>query len=143
MVDTRKLNGPLDLDAGLLKDGLDLDHLVRTEAGISSQVPGDPENETDDAPLSGQHAAADLDSYPYNDLGNAERFRDLNGAEACYVPDHRRWYRFNGKIWEPDASGGEVRLLARRVQWCESDVDDGNDEGEGECSTDHAYPLRS
>jgi putative DNA primase/helicase len=85
------------------------------EVGISSEVPSNPEGETDEDAGFGEHATADLDSYPYNDLGNAERFRDLNGAAACYVPDDRRWYRFNEEIWEPDASGGKVRLLARRV----------------------------
>jgi putative DNA primase/helicase len=58
---------------------------------------------------------ADFERRPLNDLGNAQRFCDLQGAHARYVHDQRCWYVWNGCIWEPDASKARVRLRAREV----------------------------
>ncbi len=102
---------------------------ARTEAGISSQAPAVPGSETEENAASRDNAVVELDCYPYNDLGNAERFRDLNGAEARYLPALRRWNRFNGAIWEPDPSGGNVRVLARRVpEYLDAQADGCGDE---------------
>lgn len=42
--------------------------------------------------------------YRCTDAGNAERFADMLKGEYLYVAEQSSWYRYNGKLWEPDVS---------------------------------------
>lgn len=43
--------------------------------------------------------------YMENSLGVAARVLDSFGGHLRYVPDWKRWYTWNGRIWEPDVFG--------------------------------------
>jgi P4 family phage/plasmid primase-like protien len=45
---------------------------------------------------------AALDSYPWNDAGNALRLHDLHGDDMLFVPELNRWLVWDGRVWADD-----------------------------------------
>ncbi len=52
-------------------------------------------------------------SYPLNDIGTARLFFDLNHDTACYVPEAKSWYIFDGKRWAKDDGGLRIMELCK------------------------------
>lgn len=53
--------------------------------------------------------------YPWNDVGNGNLFADIFHEVARYVPERKRWYVFNGCIWEPDAGNLQAAELCKQL----------------------------
>lgn len=53
--------------------------------------------------------------YAWNDLGNGNLFADAYKSIARYVPERKKWYVFNGKVWWPDTGGMAVAELCKRL----------------------------
>ena len=47
--------------------------------------------------------------YGWSDIGNGNLFADWYKNKARYVPERKRWYIYNGKVWEPDS--GNLRAM--------------------------------
>lgn len=47
--------------------------------------------------------------YGWSDIGNGNLFADWYKDKARYVPERKRWYIYNGKVWEPDS--GNLRAM--------------------------------
>ncbi len=43
-------------------------------------------------------------SYPANDIGNAQRFRDFCDKSVRYCAAEKRWYYFDSSVWKPDTT---------------------------------------
>lgn len=52
--------------------------------------------------------------YRLSDTGAGYLFADWAKNKARYVYSRRRWYVYNGMVWEPDA-GGKVAALCKRL----------------------------
>ena len=49
------------------------------------------------------------DRYGWNDIGNGNLFADWYKDLARYVPERKKWFVYNGKVWEPDP--GNLRTM--------------------------------
>lgn len=49
------------------------------------------------------------DRYAWTDIGNGNLFADWYENKARYVPERKRWYIYNGRVWEPDS--GNLRAM--------------------------------
>ena len=47
--------------------------------------------------------------YGWSDIGNGNLFADWYKDKARYVPERKRWYIYNGDVWEPDS--GNLRAM--------------------------------
>lgn len=47
--------------------------------------------------------------YAWSDIGNGNLFADWYKDKARYVPERKRWYIYNGTVWEPDS--GNLRAM--------------------------------
>ena len=47
--------------------------------------------------------------YAWSDIGNGNLFADWYKDTARFVPERKRWYIYNGKMWEPDS--GNLRAM--------------------------------
>lgn len=54
--------------------------------------------------------------YNLTDLGNAERFVDVCGADVRHVHEWKRWYVWDGKRWAFDATGAVVQKAKTTVR---------------------------
>lgn len=55
------------------------------------------------------------DRYPWNDIGNGNLFADCYRGEARYVPERKKWFVFNGCVWEPDTGNLRVMELCKQL----------------------------
>lgn len=53
--------------------------------------------------------------YPWNDVGNGNLFADIFHEVARYVPERKKWYIFNGCVWEPDAGNLQAAELCKQL----------------------------
>ena len=53
--------------------------------------------------------------YGWHDAGNGNLFADLFGSVACFVPERKKWYVFDGKRWIPDAANMKVMELCKQA----------------------------
>lgn len=51
--------------------------------------------------------------YGWHDAGNSNLFSDLFREVACYVPERKKWYVFDGKRWIPDVANMKVMELCK------------------------------
>ena len=50
-----------------------------------------------------------LEGYDLTELGNAKRFANRFRGELLYVPDHAEWFYWNGKLWNRNTNGHDLR----------------------------------
>ncbi len=67
-----------------------------------------------------RHTLADLhpeqnDRYGWHDIGNGNLFADWFKNRARYVPKRRKWFVFNGRVWEADDDSLDVMQLAKEL----------------------------
>lgn len=53
--------------------------------------------------------------YGWHDVGNGNLFADWYEAVARYVPERKRWYIYNGKVWEPDTGNLRAMELCKKL----------------------------
>jgi len=53
--------------------------------------------------------------YPWNDIGWGNLFADWYREKARYVPERKKWYVFNGRVWEPDTGNLKVMELCKKL----------------------------
>jgi putative DNA primase/helicase len=53
---------------------------------------------------------------PFTDLGNAERFVREHGEEVRYCAEIKKWFIWNGRLWEKDSSGEIYRRAKKTVR---------------------------
>ena len=53
--------------------------------------------------------------YAWNDLGNGRLFADWYRDIARYVPERKKWFVFNGKVWVPDVGNLTVMELCKKL----------------------------
>ena len=68
----------------------------------------------------GQIKLADLhpdknDRYEWSDIGNGNLFADWYKERARYSPERKRWFIYNGKVWEPDAGNLRAMELCKKL----------------------------
>lgn len=51
--------------------------------------------------------------YGWHDAGNSNLFADLFSDVACYVPERKKWYVFDGTRWVPDVANMKVMELCK------------------------------
>lgn len=51
--------------------------------------------------------------YGWHDAGNGNLFSDLFNNVACYVPERKKWYVFDGMRWCPDTANMKVMGLCK------------------------------
>lgn len=51
--------------------------------------------------------------YGWHDAGNSNLFSDLFSDVACYVPERKKWYVFDGSRWVPDVGNMKVMELCK------------------------------
>ena len=54
--------------------------------------------------------------YSYDDTGNAERFADQHGDVLRYSHVRRKWYYYDGKVWNLDQQGATKVFADRTIQ---------------------------
>lgn len=55
------------------------------------------------------------DRYAWNDIGNGNLFADWYKEKARYVPERKKWFVYNGRVWEPDPGGLRAMELCKRL----------------------------
>lgn len=55
------------------------------------------------------------DRYGWNDIGNGNLFADWYKDKARYVPERKRWYVYNGDVWEPDTGSLKAMELCKTL----------------------------
>lgn len=55
------------------------------------------------------------DRYGWHDIGNGNLFADWFRDRARYVPERKKWFIYNGKIWEPDTGNLRVMELCKKL----------------------------
>lgn len=55
------------------------------------------------------------DRYAWNDIGNGNLFADWYKEKARYSPEKKKWFVYNGQVWEPDAGGLRAMELCKRL----------------------------
>ncbi len=53
------------------------------------------------------------DRYAWTDIGNGNLFADWYENKARYVPERKRWYIYNGRVWEPDSGNLKAMELCK------------------------------
>jgi len=53
--------------------------------------------------------------YGRNDIGNGNLFADWYKNFARYVPERKKWYVYNGKLWEPDTGNLRVMEMCKKL----------------------------
>lgn len=53
--------------------------------------------------------------YRWSDIGNGKLFADWYKDRARYVPERKKWFVYNGKIWEPDIGNLKVMELCKKL----------------------------
>jgi putative DNA primase/helicase len=53
---------------------------------------------------------------PFTDLGNAERFVREHGEDVRYCAEIKKWFIWNGKLWDRDSSGEIYRRAKKTVR---------------------------
>ncbi|MBZ5659879.1 MAG: DUF5906 domain-containing protein [Acidobacteriia bacterium] len=68
--------------------------------------------------LGGQEndAPGNPEHLPFTDLGNAERFVREHGEDVRYCAEIKKWFIWNGKLWEKDSSGEIYRRAKKTVR---------------------------
>jgi putative DNA primase/helicase len=68
--------------------------------------------------LAGQEneASGKPECRPFTDLGNAERFVREHGEDVRYCAEIRKWFIWNGRLWERDSSGEIYRRAKKTVR---------------------------
>lgn len=57
------------------------------------------------------------DRYGWNDIGNGYLFADWYKDVARYVPERKKWFFYDGRVWKPDI--GNVKVM----EWCKNLAD--------------------
>lgn len=60
--------------------------------------------------------ASTEDSFNCTDLGNAKRLVVKHGDKIRYCYNHKKWFTWNGKVWQADDSGQILRLAKDTVK---------------------------
>ena len=55
------------------------------------------------------------DRYGWHDIGNGYLFADWYKDRARYVPERKKWFIYNGKIWEPDTGNLRAMELCKKL----------------------------
>lgn len=55
------------------------------------------------------------DRYGWNDIGNGNLFADWYKDLARYVPERKKWFVYNGRVWEPDTGNLRAMELCKRL----------------------------
>lgn len=55
------------------------------------------------------------DRYGWHDIGNGYLFADWYKDRARYVPERKKWFVFNGRIWEPDTGNLRAMELCKKL----------------------------
>jgi putative DNA primase/helicase len=55
------------------------------------------------------------DRYGWHDMGNGFLFADWYKDKARYVPERKKWFIYNGKVWKPDAGDLKVMELCKEL----------------------------
>ena len=55
------------------------------------------------------------DRYGWNDIGNGNLFADWYRDTARYVPERKKWFVYNGKVWEPDTGNLNAMELCKKL----------------------------
>lgn len=55
------------------------------------------------------------DRYGWNDIGNGNLFADWYKDVARYVPERKKWFVYNGKVWEPDTGNLRAMELCKKL----------------------------
>lgn len=55
------------------------------------------------------------DRYGWNDIGNGNLFADWYKGAARYVPDRKKWFVYDGRVWVPDAGNLMVMELCKKL----------------------------
>jgi putative DNA primase/helicase len=68
--------------------------------------------------LTGQEidAPSKPECRPFTDLGNAERFVLEHGEHVRFCAEIKKWFIWNGKLWEKDSSGEILRRAKKTVR---------------------------
>lgn len=53
--------------------------------------------------------------YSWNDIGNGYLFADWYKDKARYVPERKKWFIYDGKVWKPDTGGLRVMELCKKL----------------------------
>lgn len=55
------------------------------------------------------------DRYAWNDIGNGNLFADWYRDTARYVPERKKWFVYNGLVWEPDTGSLRTMELCKKL----------------------------
>ena len=53
--------------------------------------------------------------YGWNDIGNGNLFADWYKDVARYVPERKKWFVYNGTVWEPDTGNLRAMQLCKKL----------------------------
>lgn len=53
--------------------------------------------------------------YGWNDIGSGNLFADWHKDRARYVPERRKWFVYNGMVWEPDTGNLKAMELCKKL----------------------------
>lgn len=83
-------------------------HFRQKAEQFTTQAPGGTMNLADLHPEKN-------DRYAWNDIGNGNLFADWYRDMARYVPERKKWFIYNGRVWEPDPGGLRAMELCKRL----------------------------
>lgn len=83
-------------------------HFKRKVEQITTETPSGPVKLADLHPEKNER-------YGWNDIGNGNLFADWYKEKARYVPERKRWYIYNGKVWEPDTGSLKAMELCKNL----------------------------
>ena len=55
------------------------------------------------------------DRYSWNDIGSGNLFADWYKDKARYVPERKKWFIYNGRVWEPDTGNLQAMELCKKL----------------------------
>lgn len=55
------------------------------------------------------------DRYGWNDIGSGNLFADWYRDVARYVPERKKWFVYNGEVWEPDTGNLRAMELCKKL----------------------------
>ena len=55
------------------------------------------------------------DRYEWSDIGNGNLFADWYKERARYSPERKRWFIYNGQVWEPDTGNLRAMELCKKL----------------------------
>lgn len=53
--------------------------------------------------------------YGWNDIGSGNLFADWYKDKARYIPERKKWFVYNGRVWEPDTGGLHSMELCKKL----------------------------